>query len=133
MQKVSALAEKPQLLRLGTSLRCPRAQFKLGLTPRKHFADLYHMQLLSFAIFSILSTQEKTLFGFCFSHYIPSIILGARQTAGFAASLIFWFKSSMPPLQHCMGFNWQVPPAPIQSISQIPRVWVGPLLGGCWF
>lgn len=58
MQKVSALAEKPKSLCLGTSSRCPRAHFKLGLTPGRHFTDLHHMQLLSFAIFSILLPQN---------------------------------------------------------------------------
>lgn len=58
MQKVSALAEKSKSLCLGTRSRCPRAHFKLGLTPGRHFADLHHMQLLSFAMFSILSTPK---------------------------------------------------------------------------
>lgn len=78
-------------------------------------------------IFYPFYPQKKPMFGFCFSCYIPSIILGGRQTAAFVASLIFWFiQCPVPPLWHHAGFNWQVPPAPIQSISQIPRVWVGP-------
>lgn len=59
MQKVSAVAEKPKLLSLGTGLRWPRAQFKLGPAPRRHFVALQHMQLLNFAIFCILSTKNK--------------------------------------------------------------------------